>query len=674
MASAPPPPPGPAPSEIESTAPPTSFLDRVEADIGIRSSPIEVDSQATLAITDPSTLQPKTLEVKSIKYIEVLLKPEGKKAQSAWYWDHGKEWECQKADPSGKKPRVWACAHCNGFRHYSIHGSSKINEHLSKVHKLKKDGPSNPRTSIAVQLQRHNPQALQDLPITDSDRKLIQEKKFKAALVAFICCCHIAFSIVESRWFIALLSTLSNLVAELVPDSHTTVRNWMIESFHTNKSKIQARLHKARSNIHLSFDLWTSGNYYSFNAIVAHFVDTDYKVKTALIGFRDLEGPHSGENIAESVKTVCEEYDIASKIGCFVLDNAENNDTCVQALARTWGWSREEAKQRRLRCFGHIINLVAQAFALGEKQTEFEDALKAEHQQLDQAGKQRLWQICGPIGKLHYIVVYILRTPQRRRAFKAGGEDCDPTTFVPKRDNATRWNSIYQMILRALKLKAWIELYCFKNKRTPQQKDGFLDEMLLNDDDLYVLRELGRAMKIFEDATEALQGHAKNAEFGSMGECIPVIEALQDSLIALQREFPEANTFTTTALDGAGPLPDDAPIPGSNPATAFITNCTNNAFNKLAKYYGLTDASIWYTTGLILNPAVKFKYLKYQWKDQPQWYEDARAEVKRLWQLQYKPREPPKSQGTKRAQPNRGTQPAKSVKQLQRLYLICMEE
>jgi hypothetical protein len=652
-------------SEIKSTlstAPPTSFLDRVEQDISFRGDPIEIDSQATPTIADPSTLQPKILEVKSVKYIEVLLKSEGKRAQTAWYWEHGKEWECQKADPNGKKPRVWACAYCNGFKHYSIHGSSKINDHLSKVHKLRKDGPLNPRTSIAAQLQRHSPQTLQDLDITDSDRRLIQEKKFKAALVAFICCCHIAFSIVENRWFITLLSTMSNLVAELMPASHTTVRKWMIESFYTNKSKIRTRLHQARSNIHLSFDLWTSGNYYSFNAIIAHFVDTDYKIKTALIGFRDLEGPHSGENIAESVKSVCEEYGIISQIGCFVLDNAENNDTCVQALARTWGWSREEAKQRRLRCFGHIINLVAQAFALGEKQTEFENALKAEHQQLDQAGKQQLWQICGPIGKLHYIIVYILRTPQRRRAFKAGGEECDPTAFVPKRDNSTRWNSIYQMILRAIKLKAHIELYCFKNKRTPQERDGFLDEMLLNDDDWYVLRELGRVMKIFEDATEALQGHAKNAEFGSMGECIPIIEALQDSLIRLQREFPEAHTFNTTAIDGAVPLLDDAPIPGSNPATAFITNCTNNAFNKLAKYYGLTDASIWYTAGLVLNPAVKFKYLKHQWKDQPQWYEDTRAAVKRLWQLQYKPRDPHRSQGTKRAQPNRGYQPAKSVK------------
>lgn len=70
-------------SEIESTlstAPPTSFLDRVEQDISFRGDPIEIDSQATPTIADPSTLQPKILEVKSVKYIEVLLKSEGKRA------------------------------------------------------------------------------------------------------------------------------------------------------------------------------------------------------------------------------------------------------------------------------------------------------------------------------------------------------------------------------------------------------------------------------------------------------------------------------------------------------------------------------------------------------------------------------------------------------------------
>jgi hypothetical protein len=80
----------------------------------------------------------------------------------------------------------------------------------------------------------------------------------------------------------------------------------------------------------------------------------------------------------------------------------------------------------------------------------------------DQVGKQRLWQTCDPIGKLHYIVVYILRIPQRRSVYKAGDKDLGATEYILKRDNSTRWNSIYQMILRACELRTWVELYCFK--------------------------------------------------------------------------------------------------------------------------------------------------------------------------------------------------------------------
>jgi hypothetical protein len=48
-----------------------------------------------------------------------------------------------------------------------------------------------------------------------------------------------------------------------------------------------------------------------------------------LISFRDLKAPHSGENITKSVKAVCEEYNIMLKIRYCVLNNADNNDTCV---------------------------------------------------------------------------------------------------------------------------------------------------------------------------------------------------------------------------------------------------------------------------------------------------------------------------------------------------------
>ena len=52
---------------------------------------------------------------------------------------------------------------------------------------------------------------------------------------------------------------------------------------------------------------------------------------------------------------------------------------------------------------GYIINLVAQAFILGEKQEMFEQALaKAQRDKDNEDDSIRLWQICRPISKLYY--------------------------------------------------------------------------------------------------------------------------------------------------------------------------------------------------------------------------------------------------------------------------------
>jgi hypothetical protein len=79
-----------------------------------------------------------------------------------------------------------------------------------------------------------------------------------------------------------------------------------------------------------------------------------------------------------------------------------------------------------------------------------------------------LWRKRGPVGKLHNIIVFICRTPQRRQKFKdqpdlqhlsAGGmSEFDHLNLIV--DNATRWNSLYLMIDRALKLRDRIERFC----------------------------------------------------------------------------------------------------------------------------------------------------------------------------------------------------------------------
>ena len=53
-----------------------------------------------------------------------------------------------------------------------------------------------------------------------------------------------------------------------------------------------------------------------------------------------------------------QEYGIADQIGHYILNNAANNNTAVESLEAA---RRSEANGTRLRCLGHIINLVVKA-------------------------------------------------------------------------------------------------------------------------------------------------------------------------------------------------------------------------------------------------------------------------------------------------------------------------
>lgn len=91
-------------------------------------------------------------------------------------------------------------------------------------------------------------------------------------------------------------------------------------------------MRSAKSNIHLSFNLWTLSNSITYVAIVAHFIDDNARLRIVLIGLRRVIGLHAGEVIAEQVIEVIQEYGIEKRLGYFVLDNATSNDTCVEAI------------------------------------------------------------------------------------------------------------------------------------------------------------------------------------------------------------------------------------------------------------------------------------------------------------------------------------------------------
>ena len=45
-----------------------------------------------------------------------------------------------------------------------------------------------------------------------------------------------------------------------------------------------------------------------------------------------MKGGHTGENIAEVVISVLEEYEVIQTLGVFVADNANSNDAVIQAI------------------------------------------------------------------------------------------------------------------------------------------------------------------------------------------------------------------------------------------------------------------------------------------------------------------------------------------------------
>jgi hypothetical protein len=99
-------------------------------------------------------------------------------------------------------------------------------------------------------------------------------------------------------------------------------------------------------------------------------------------------------------------------LGYFVLDNAPNNDTTLVELAKSLGF---DSKLKRLRCAGHILNLIAEQYLFGQDVSEFE-------KKLSKAGaleRRKLWRERHEVGKLHNLVGHVMASGKRTALFEA---------------------------------------------------------------------------------------------------------------------------------------------------------------------------------------------------------------------------------------------------------------
>jgi hypothetical protein len=239
---------------------------------------------------------------------------------------------------------------------------------------------------------------------------------------------------------------------------------------------IKEVVRSAATRISLSFDLWTSHNQLVLLGLVAQFLDHSGVPKIVLLSLPRQKGRHCGHRISKTVVEVIREFDIGNKLGYFITDNASNNATCLQFLGEEFNFS---APERHVRCAGHVLNLVAKAVLFGSDVDAFGSELQDLSLEEQELGR---WRKKGPTGKLHNVVKYITASPQRIETFEgiqrrnsAGEKDGAVLKLV--KDNFTRWNSVDDCAVRAIRLRASIDEYIEEERdnwinyqRRPDQK------------------------------------------------------------------------------------------------------------------------------------------------------------------------------------------------------------
>ncbi|EAQ91954.1 hypothetical protein CHGG_00189 [Chaetomium globosum CBS 148.51] len=163
-----------------------------------------------------------------------------------------------------------------------------------------------------------------------------------------------------------------------------------------------------------------------------------------------------------------------------------------------------DIKARRMRCFGHVLNLVVQAFLFGQDATCFERDAYTLSLWSDDEAELAHWRAKGPVGKLHNIVKFIRASPQRSEAFRQHAKEAqtsddyllseEPTWDLGlKQDNSTRWNSTYLMIERAVRKRDDINSFILELDLESDGDKRIPDADKLTTDDWKALIEIRRS-------------------------------------------------------------------------------------------------------------------------------------------------------------------------------------
>ena len=275
----------------------------------------------------------------------------------------------------------------------------------------------------------------------------------------------------------------------------------------------------------------------------------------------------------------------------------------------------------RLRCAGHIINLVVKATLYGKGVSRFEAALAAAS-----PGEQyELFRSHGVVGKLHNFVNAVCASHKRRELFlslqKDPRDDDDAlytyNTLQLRQDGGVRWHSVYYMLLRCLELRNAITRFTTRlqqqaSQRLDDEYNPLTDE--LTSEEWEGVQQLVDFLQAAVEMTKRLEGNNSVSGYGSLWQTLPSLQALWRLYNDTRRRFNSRDSSNSE----------------------YFVAAIKHGFEKLNSYFAklIIEPEIsYYVVATALHPALRLAWFQTHWKQYAEWVRRAKDSTSRVFKL-----------------------------------------
>jgi hypothetical protein len=114
------------------------------------------------------------------------------------------------------------------------------------------------------------------------------------------------------------------------------------------------------SSIAITSNSWLGNAKEDYLSVVAHYINKDWLLEKRIIGLRLIELAHTGENIADHIYNVTDDFGCTNKVISITLHNASSNSRAMETFKHILsGYVGSLFLHQRCAC--HIINLIVKS-------------------------------------------------------------------------------------------------------------------------------------------------------------------------------------------------------------------------------------------------------------------------------------------------------------------------